>query len=247
MPSPRQTLKPFIFDQLFRLNPNLQPPKGTMLGGVPLMTIEDVLADPQAVRDTIGAAPATNYYTIREGGGNFVDYYDCRLRYPVFPPIGLIAVAQHAIHAAYGVAVEPQMNSIDVNWFAQIKPRGANYAVPHHDVATAGQRTFTCMVYLNSPHECSGGTGFFRFRKTKSLTADEAFEKAIRNDKRLEASKEGEYWPPDADLYWENVGTVEMATGRMLIFPAQYFHAASHPQDWFFDFPRLTLVFWMVA
>jgi len=38
-----------------------------------------------------------------------------------------------------------------------------------------------------------------------------------------------------------------MVTGRMLIFPAKYFHAAFHPEDSFFDFPRLTLAFWMVG
>ncbi|HEX2829647.1 MAG TPA: DUF6445 family protein [Burkholderiales bacterium] len=239
-------VKPFIFDELFRLNLTLAPPQGTMVGEVPVLTIEDVLQDPQAVRETVGKAPATNWRLL-EGGRNFVDYYDCRLRFPVFPPVGIIALAQHAIERAYGVSVEPQLNSIDVNWFMQIGVRPANYAVPHHDVMTPGQRTFTCMVYLNSPDECSGGTAFFRFRKTQSLTADERFQKVVDADERLKGSKEGEYWPPDADAYWEKLGAISMATGRMVIFPAQYFHAAWHPEDSFFDFPRLTLVFWMVA
>ena len=45
----------------------------------------------------------------------------------------------------------------------------------------------------------------------------------------------------------ERVGTIDMAPGRLLIFPSEYFHAAYHPQDSFFEFPRLTLAFWMVA
>ena len=236
-------LKPFIFDQLFRLNENLQPPKADSLGEIPLLVIEDVLLDPHGVRETIGKSPATSW-AYREGGRNFVDYYDCRLRFPVFPPVGLIALAQHAIHARFGVSTEPQVPWIDINWFMQIGPRPADHASPHHDSMVKGKQTFTCLVYLNSPEECSGGTAFFRFRKTQKPVADEAFTKEVRRDARL---RESEYFPPDPAVYWENLGAIEMVTGRMLIFPAHYFHAAFHPEDSFFDFPRLTLAFWMVG
>lgn len=239
-------MKPFIFDQLFRLNQNMKPPKSGSVGGMPLVLIEDVLQDPKGVREVVGSAPATNW-TLREGGRNFVDFYDCRLRYPIFPPVGLIALAQHVIRVQYRLATEPQQPTIDINWFMQINPRGADFAVPHQDAQIPGKQTFTCMVYLNSPDECSGGTGFFRFKKTQSLTVDERFETAVKQDPRLQENKEGEYWPRDPDVYWETVGRIEMVTGRMLIFPAQFFHAALHPQDSFFDFPRLTLVFWMVG
>jgi hypothetical protein len=238
-------LKPFIFDQLFRLNQNLVAPKVTSLGEIPLVVIEDVLQDPQGVRETIGRSPATNW-GYPEGTRNFVDYYDCRLRFPVFPPVGLIALAQHAIQARFKVSVAPQLPAIDVNWFMQIGAKPANHACPHQDALIAGKQTFTCLVYLNSPGECSGGTAFFRFRKTQLLVANEGFESAIRLDARLRKS-ELDYWPPDPDVYWENMGVISMVTGRMLIFPAQYFHAAFHPQDSFFDFPRLTLAFWMVG
>ncbi len=239
-------VKPFIFDELFRLSGTPRPLQTAMVGEVPLLLIDGVLDDPGRARETIGACPATNW-TICEGGRNFVDYYDCRLRFPVFPPVGLIALAQHAIHTGYGVATEPQLNSIDVNWFMQIGTRPADHAVPHQDAMIPGKRTFTCMVYLNSPDECSGGTAFFKFRKTQSMIADERFNEAVRFDERLQGSKQGEYWPPDPDAYWEKLGAVSMETGRMVIFPAQYFHAAFHPEDSFFDFPRLTLVFWMVG
>lgn len=163
-----------------------------------MVVIDDVLQDPHVVRETIGDTPATNWKLV-EGGRNFLDYYDCRLRFPVFPPVGLIALAQRTIEAAYRVSTEPQLNSIDVNWFMQIGAKPANYAVPHQDAMIPGKRTFTCMVYLNSPDECSGGTGFFRFPKTQSMVADERFNNAVRDDVRLRESKEGEYWPPDAD------------------------------------------------
>ncbi len=238
-------VKPFIFDQLFRLNQNMMPPKSANLGEIPLVMIEDVLQDPQGVRDTIGRSPATNW-GYPEGTRNFIDYRDCRLRFPVFPPVGLIALAAHVIQAHYKVSVEPQESAIDVNWFMQISAKPANHACPHQDALIAGKRTFTCLLYLNSPEECSGGTAFFKFRKTQSLVADERFETTLRLDRRLQENAL-DYWPRNPDVYWENMGVISMVTGRLLIFPAQYFHAAFHPEDSFFDFPRLTLAFWMVG
>jgi hypothetical protein len=238
-------VKPVLFDQLFRVNQNLVPPKGATLGEVPLVVIDDVLQDPQGVRETIGKAPATNW-GYPEGTRNFVDYYDCRLRYPVFPPAGLIALAQDTIQSHYKVAVQPQESSIDINWFMQIGTKPANHACPHHDALFPGKRTYTCLLYLNSPGECSGGTAFFRFRKTKSMVPDKGFETTIRLDQRFQENAL-DYWPRNPEAYWENIGAIPMVTGRMVIFPAQYFHGAFHPEDSFFDFPRLTLVFWMVG
>ncbi len=238
-------VKPFIFDQLFRLNQNLVLPESVRPGEIPLLVIEDVLQDPQGVRETIGRTPATNW-GYPEGTRNFVDYYDCRLRFPVSPPVGLIALAQHAIQARYKVLTEPQETAIDVNWLIQIGAKPANYACPHHDALVPGKRIFTCLLYLNSPGECSGGTAFFRFRKTQSLVADDAFKAALKLDERIQENRL-DYWPRHADVYWENLGAIAMVTGRMLIFPAQYFHGAYHPEDSFFEFPRLTLVFWMWA
>ena len=78
------------------------------------------------------------------------------------------------------------------------------------------------------------------------MVLDEEYVKAVKKDPRI--SETGvDYWPDQSEELWEQVGGVEMAPGRMLIFPSEYFHAAWHPQDSFFDFPRMTLVFWMVC
>jgi Family of unknown function (DUF6445)/2OG-Fe(II) oxygenase superfamily len=238
-------VKPFIFDQIFRLNQNLTPPTRTGVSEVPVLVFDDVLQDPQDARAMVGTAPATNW-GYPPGTRNFVDYRDCRLRFPVFPPCGLIGLAQQAIQAQFQVQTDPQESSIDVNWFMQIRNKPANHACPHQDSLVPGKRTFTCLLYLNSPSECSGGTAFFRFRKTQSLTPDTGFETAIKLDARLQENAL-DYWPRDPHVYWDQLGSIGMAPGRMVIFPAQYFHAAFHPEDSFFDFPRLTLVFWMVG
>lgn len=238
-------VRPFVFDQLFQLNQNLAPPRCETLDEIPLLVLDNVLHDPQGVRETIGRAPASAW-GYPQGTRNFVDYYDCRLRYPVFPPLGLIALAQHAIKAHYNVSVQPQENGIDINWFMQIHKKPANHACPHQDALVPGKRSFTCLLYLNSAEECSGGTAFFKFRKTQSPVADQRFDNILKLDTRLQQDAL-DYWPRTPREYWDNIGSISMVTGRMIIFPAQYFHAAYHPVDSFFDFPRLTLVFWMVG
>jgi len=101
-------------------------------------------------------------------------------------------------------------------------------------------------VYLNRREECSGGTAFFRFKKSNSVVLDEPYVQAIQEDKLL-AETGRDYWPSGAEESWERVGAIDMVPGRLLIFPSEYFHAAYHPQNSFFEFPRLTLAFWMVA
>ena len=135
---------------------------------------------------------------------------------------------------------------MDVNWFKQIHEKRANSAVPHNDMTDKIRRSFTCIVYLNRREECSGGTAFFRFKKSNSLVLDEPYVQAIQEDKLLGETGR-DYWPSGAEESWERVGAIDMVPGRLLIFPSEYFHAAYHPQNSFFEFPRLTLAFWMVA
>ena len=99
---------------------------------------------------------------------------------------------------------------------------------------------------MNRREECSGGTAFFRFKKSGSLVLDETYARAIQEDSRL-AETGLDYWGGGAEEWWETVGTVDMVPGRLLIFPSEYFHAAYHPQNSFYEFPRLTLAFWMIS
>jgi hypothetical protein len=74
---------------------------------------------------------------------------------------------------------------------------------------------------------------------------DEGYGLAVKENPRI--SETGlDYWPADADAWWERVGVVDMLPGRLLIFPSQYFHSAYHPRNSFYEFPRLTLAFWLV-
>ena len=237
--------KPFLFNELFELRTDAKPSLEPIRNAVPAVVIDDFLKHPEEVREVVGRAPAPNWKH-EQGGKNFVDYYDCRLRFPLGHPNAMISAAQQVIHKVYAVKTRPADASVDVNWFMQIKEKRADFAVPHNDMTPNVKRSFTCIVYLNRRDECSGGTAFFRFKKSGSLVLDEPYLRAIREDARL-AETGADYWPSGADEWWERVGTVDMVPGRLLIFPSEYFHAAHHPQNSFYEFPRLTLAFWMVA
>jgi hypothetical protein len=207
--------------------------------------IDDFLKHPEEVREVVGRAPAANWKN-ETGGRNFVDYYDCRLRFPIRYPNAMIAAAQQIIHKVYAVATRPLDASVDVNWFMQIHEKRADFAVPHNDITEKVRRSFTCIVYLNRPEECSGGTAFFRFKKSGSLVLDDPYARAVREDTRI-AETGLDYWGGGSGQWWETVGAVDMVPGRLLIFPSEHFHAAYHPQNSFYEFPRLTLAFWMVS
>jgi uncharacterized protein (TIGR02466 family) len=240
----RAAPKPFMFNELFEVRRDLKLGLEPIRNAIPTVVVDNFLARPDEVREVIGSAPAPNWKH-EQGGKNFVDYYDCRLRFPIRYPNAMVAAAQHIIRKVYQVDTRPTDASVDVNWFMQIREKRADFAVPHSD-QTNVRRSFTCIVYLNRREECSGGTAFFRFKRSGSLVLDEPYARAIRDDARL--GETGlDYWPSAVEETWEHVGTVEMAPGRLLIFPSEYFHSAYHPQNSFYEFPRLTLAFWMTS
>ena len=247
-PSPRAKSPdgmPFLFNEIFEVRTDFKLSLEPIQNTIPTIVIDDFLKHSEKAREVVGRAPAANWKH-EQGGRNFVDYYDCRLRFPIRHPNGMIAAAQHVIRQVYKVNTRPLDASVDVNWFMQINEKRADFAVPHNDITQNVGRSFTCILYLNRPEECSGGTAFFRFKKSGSLMLDEAYGRATQEDTRI-AETGLDYWGAGAGEWWETVGTIAMAPGRLLIFPSEYFHAAYHPQNSFYEFPRLTLAFWMVS
>lgn len=237
--------QPYLFNELFDVFNNLHLDISPIDNAIPAVIIDKLLKHPERVREIVGSMPAANWKH-EAGGRNFVDYYDCRLRIPIRYPTSIVSVAQKAIQQVYKIDTRPADASVDVNWFMQIETKRGDFAVPHCDMTEGVKRSFTCVLYLNAPDECSGGTAFFRFRKSNALAIDEAYAQAVRADTSI-AEMGLDYWPARAEELWELVGQVDMAPGRMVIFPSEYFHAAYHPEDSFFEFPRLTLAFWMVV
>ncbi len=234
---------PFQFNDVFAINRDLNiEPAG--VEGIPAVVVDHYLNDPEQARVIVGDSPAGNW---KQGpdSRNFVDYYDCRQRFPVQFPNPLIDAAVQIVEKVYGIKTRPQNPCVDVNWFMQINERRADFAVPHHDVVGESKRSFTCLVYLNRATECSGGTRFFRFRGSGSLVVDRHYHETTLHDTGIvETGKD--YWPEQPERFWEIAGEIAMQPGRLLVFPSEFFHAAWHPQDGFRAFPRLTLAFWLI-
>jgi uncharacterized protein (TIGR02466 family) len=237
--------KPFLFNELFDVHTNLTVSLNEIDDAIPTVIIDGFLKHPDRVREVVGGTPAANWKH-EQGGRNFVDYYDCRVRFPISHPNNMISLVQQAIAKVYAVATRPADARIDVNWFMQIRDKRCDFAVPHTDAREDGRRSFTCIVYLNRRDECSGGTAFFRFKQSSSLVLDETYKRAIQHDSRI-AETGRDYWPYNAEEHWQQVGAVDMVPGRLLIFPSEYYHAAYHPLNSYYEFPRLTLAFWMIC
>ena len=235
--------EPFLFDEVFAINRDLNI-ESAGFEHIPAVLVERYLSDPEKARTIVGRTPATNW-KMTPDGRNFVDYYDCRLRFPVIFPNPLIDAARQIVQRVYAIETRPQNPCVDVNWFKQISPRRADFAFPHHDVLGDSPRSFTCLIYLNRSEECSGGTRFFRYKGSGSLVVDRAYHETTQSDPQIVESGQ-DYWPTDPDRYWESAGDIAMEPGRLLIFPSEFFHAAWHPEDTFASFPRLTLAFWLI-
>ena len=236
-------MRPFLFHEVFDINDRLTL-RREMAGDAQIVVADDVLRHPTLARDIAATSPATNWKHV-PGGRNFVDYHDCRLRYPVAPPNRLIGVACDIIEQAWSIRVQPFAPSVDVNWFTQTTTRSADYAHPHHDLFQAhATHSFTCLVYLNNAAERSGGTAFFRYRPSGSPVRDPIYDRDVESGSRI-VENGFSYWPDRPEEFGEKTGHLDMAPGRMMIFPSQFYHAAWHPEDAFFDSPRMTLVFWV--
>jgi uncharacterized protein (TIGR02466 family) len=125
--------KPFLFDDVFEVRQDLKLKMEPIRNEIPTVVIDDFLKDPEQARAVAGAAPAANW-KYEKGGRNFVDYYDCRLRFPVRYPNAMISAAQQVIRQVYQVTTRPLDASVDVNWFKQINEKRADFAFPHNDI-----------------------------------------------------------------------------------------------------------------
>jgi hypothetical protein len=84
--------KPFVFDHLFEARTDLRLSLEPIRNQIPTIVIDDFLKHPEEAREVVGSAPAPNW-KYEKGGRNFVDYYDCRLRFPIRYPNSMIAAA----------------------------------------------------------------------------------------------------------------------------------------------------------
>jgi hypothetical protein len=173
------------------------------------------------IRNAFIDAPAFNW-KMPYGSRNFTDYYDCRHFFLCYHDIPFEKVISETIERCYKVKTKLQYRRIETNWFKQITPKTSDWASIHVD--SHSMNNFTVITYLNTQEECVGGTTLFK---------DLDF---------VEGQDGANYWSETKQ--YGNTLNIEMKPGRTIIFRSMTPHAAWHPVDSFYEFPRLTMAYW---
>jgi hypothetical protein len=229
-------MKLFLHDKIFE--PSFYISIGLdFIGNMPLIVVDNIFKNFNDIRDIILNTPVGNW-KYDHNGFNYKDYYDCRM---CFPPLQkkLYEVTQQIIFKALNKNTLIY-DGLNLNWFKQINKKRSNFAFPHHD-QTLDTNIFTCLIYLNNKDESLGGTAFFKNKYTNNVdgTKDNNFLNQYPNT----VENGYDYW--SSEKYWEIIAFAKMIPNRLIIFPANYYHAAYHPENGFYKDPRLTFAYWM--
>jgi hypothetical protein len=215
-------MKPFLYNEVF--NPsNGEKVSKEIIGDVPVLIVDNFFENIEQLQEIVNSTPAGNW-KITPNSKNYKDYYDCRITYPAFQ-FNMMNRTRQLIKEHFGHDVVSTDNVISINWFKQIKEKRADFAFPHSD-QHSNKKQYTCLVYLNEQSDVTGGTAFFE--NVNPLTTMENGD---------------DYWPVQED--WKIKDYVKMVTNRLVIFPSNVIHAAYHPENHYYERPRLTLVYWM--
>jgi hypothetical protein len=231
-------VKPFLYDEVLEVNKPLAVSSFSM-GGIPIVIVDNLFKSITPLRNIILNTPVGNW-KYHPQGKNYVDYYDCRINLPVLQS-ELYNITIKIIKAIYEKDTI-LVDGINVNWFKQINDKRSDYAMPHEDCVSNNQE-YTCIVYLNTEDESLGGTAFFKNKITGSTIGNSPAGHKFNRDYPQTRESGMDYWTPME--YWDVVGHVPMIPNRLVIFPAEHYHSAYHPQNSFYKFPRLTLAYWM--
>jgi len=234
-------LKPFLHQKIFEISKNIDVTQ-KQIDNMKITIAENLFKNFEDLRELVLNSRPGNWKLSINNSRNYKDYYDCRLSFPSLQH-QLYDTTKKIINHVYQKNTKHMDKTIEVNWFKQIKNKKANFATPHSDQVFNSQM-YTCLIYLNSKKESSGGTAFFKHKELN--IHNDFFDENFKNFnlQHQDAIENGQnYWPNEK--YWELTSYIEMNPNRLIIFPSDYFHAAYHPINSFFKFPRLTLVYWM--
>lgn len=192
-----------------------------------VLIIDGLFKDWTKVRDVFINAPAFNWRMPKETR-NFIDYYDCRhffgheQKYPFADSVAKIL--EHVYECKFRTFFG-ENNALRTNWFKQINPKKSDWAQIHQDGQSRDE--FTMITYLNTEEESSGGTSIF-----KDI-----------NKRDMDGHTGVDYWSKVPIEKLGRIINIEMKPNRTLIFKSNIPHAAWHPIDSFYDFPRHNMVF----
>lgn len=235
----------FRLQNLLNINTEITVQSRQCIGSnMTLLTVDNVLQDYDKLYDIMSATPAADWKNTANSR-NFIDYKEGRLRYPVIVSNQLLELAYESIKHYFNKETDLLFGSIEVNVFQQIAKRKNDFNIVHTD-QTMEKQSFTCLMFLNQPNQCSGGTAFFEYKPTNQFESNSNVLGELLLEKPNLHHNGVDYWNNDTEgKVWQMIDYAEMVSNRLIIFPSNYFHTAYHPVDSFFDFSRLTLVFWM--
>lgn len=127
-------------------------------------------------------------------------------------------------------------------------PTLRHFPHPHVDEMGSGAATLSCIIYLNLPDQCRGGTAFYRHRATElcehhreltpalarymmergisSVDKAHAAMTHVSDDERARlAARPGEWgYITDSTDEWELAGMAEMRFNRCVVYDALFYH-----------------------
>jgi hypothetical protein len=214
-------MQPFIYNKLFEVNKGLHG-EVIFFENKKVLFVDNFFKNFADIQNTIAQFPPGDW-KYAEPTKNYVDYFDCKIM--LVPPenTNFLHIAKDMIKQQYEADTEVK-GHVHVNWFKQIKEKQNNYAWPHDDEYIPDVKLYTCLVYLNSKETSSGGTVFFN--NVTPNTNNECID----------------YWGADPKC-WQEIGHINMVPNRIVVFPSEYWHAAYHPDNAFYNDPRVTFVF----
>jgi hypothetical protein len=214
---------PILIDDIFAINEEFS----VEVIDDDIVVIDNLFKDWTKVRDVYIDAPAFNW-KMPEGTRNFIDYYDCRHHFihpQKYPFVDAVCKILEHVHKYKFKTYLGENNAHRTNWFKQIKPKTSDWAQIHQDGRTPGE--FTMITYLNTEEECSGGTSLFKTMNTRDIDGHTGVN----------------YWSKVPKEKLGKIINIEMKPNRTFIFKSDIPHAAWHPVDSFYDFPRHNIVF----
>ena len=121
-----------------------------------------------------------------------------------------------ALEKVLGVPVTQTLTMVRANFAGEF---------PHNPVHSDQIcSNFACVLYLNLPAQCQGGTAFWKHKGTgwDSLPSEKKLRSLGKSPKREYAKVEKDWSSQDA---WEQTEVVEMRFNRLIAYPSRRFHS----------------------
>lgn len=167
------------------------------------MILDDFLQDPHIYREL---ALSQEYRTVTGPDGE------------KYPNVSMREPREFAdlIEKAIGRPIKPLYTFL--RFGTEQEPAGC------HIHADAIVEEYAALLYLTLPEHCSGGTAFWRHRKTgfSWLPNEQEVRRFGKSPKRVEADLRADAENPEK---WDRVATVDMKFNRIAIYPTKRFHS----------------------